>query len=376
MSSKIIGSALLIAGTCIGAVMLVMPLTLLPLGSYGVFGLLFVSAGLMYYSGVLIFNLLQAFPKGTDLAGMATKVFGKWAGILVDLLFTLLLYCLLSMYLTGATSLITESGVWHNLGIGFWALFGLLFLVFGMRVQDLLNRWLMLFLVLSYLVFVGSASNYVTTGNLLGVPFTGFWPSLAVIATAFGYHVIIPSLRDYLGSEIKYYPKALMLGLLLPLVLYLVWCFSLYGLLPYSGKLGLLHLSGVKNSFFHISDYLVQILHNKLIPISLILFMFTSIISSYVGIAISLMQAVSSKCSYHRFIKALIVIAPPALFAVLVPGGFLIALHYAAIIVAVISLILPALMTIKARQCQTFKTKIGVIIILIYGAAVIYSSLL
>ena len=375
MNSKVIGSALLIAGTCIGAVMIVIPITLLPLGSFGVFAMLVISQLLMAYSGILIFEVAATFPKGTDLAAMASAIIGPWAGSLVNMLFSLLLYCLLASYLTGGSALLAESGPWHNWGIGFWAVLGVLFLMLSMRAQDWLNRLFMLLLVVSFIAFVGGASQHLRLVNITSVPFTSFWPSIAVLATAFGYHVIIPSLRDYLDNDIGLYKQTLFLGLSVPLVLYVVWCFSLYGLLPYHGEFGLLHLSQMSNAFIHIQDYLSQLLASRLIPISMFIFMLTSILSSYVGIALSLMQAVSNKFKINVGFRSMVVILPPAVFAILMPGSFLLTLKYAALIVAIISLFLPVVMVVRSQLNLTLARKLSLAIIVLYGFAVIYSAI-
>lgn len=375
MNSKVLGSAMLIAGTCVGAVMLVLPLSLLELGSFGVFFMLLASAGLMYYSGTLVFEVAMQFPRGTDLSGMAAKLLGSWVGVAVNVLFSLLLYCLLALYLTGGAALIAEHGSMHMLGLLIWAALGLIFLVFGMKTQDFLNRVFVFSLIISYLLFVGGASQHVVIKQVVQVPFIKFWPSVAILATAFGYHVIIPSLRDYLGSDVRLYKQALALGLAMPLVLYLIWCFSLYGLLPYNGKFGLLHLSHAANSYLHIEGYLAKLLPSKLIPISLTVFMLTSIVSSYVGIALSLMQAITNKLKLPTLLRAFVVIVPPAMFAIIKPGGFLIALHYAAIIVALISLLLPVAMKAKTTTKLKVFDLIGLLTISCYGLMVIYSSL-
>lgn len=378
MNSKVLGSALLIAGTCVGAVMLILPLQLLELGSFGVFTVLCLTQVLMYYSGLFIFQVALTFPKGTDLAGMAASLFAPWVGRLVNLLFLLLLFCLLALYLTSGSALIAESGPWHAYGILLWAILGIGFLIFGMRAQDWLNRIFMLLLVLSYCLFVGSSAMHVRLDYMVGVPFQNFWPSVAVVATAFGYHVIIPSLRDYLGDDVKYYKQTLRLGLAIPLVLYLVWCFSLYGLMPYSGEIGLLKLSQTSNSYLHIRDYLFAAIANPIISTSVFVFMLTSILSSYIGIAISLFQAISSSYTGPKLLRALIVILPPAIFAIVQPGGFLLALKYAALIVALISLILPVALVLRAAERQSLGRcrLILLAVIAIYGLSVIYSGLL
>lgn len=377
MNSKVIGGSLLIAGTCVGAVTIVLPLSLLPLGSYGVAIALFATLALVYYSGLILFEVTRHFPNGADLSEMASNILGHWVGILVQLLFLLLLYCLLSAYMTGGSALLSDMGVKHDFGIIVWCIMGLLLLISGIKFQDFLNRLLLFILVISYIVFVSVATSFVSVKNMISVPYDSTFSSLPVLATAFGYHVIIPSIRDYVGDNVKDQKTVLLIGLSIPFLLYLFWCYALYGLLPFNGELGLLNLSKMPNSFLYVSDHLKQLHNSNVISLSISGFMFSSIFSSYIGIAISLYQSLTRNiktCFFsNTFSKSILVLLPPALFALFQPGGFLVALKYAAIIISIISLIIPVLMVYKLRCKKGVLKNLGLILIFIYASLLIYT---
>lgn len=380
MNSKVFGSGLLIAGTCIGAVTIVLPLSLLPLGSVGVVAMLTLTALLVYLSAAFVFEVSRSFPRGTDLAAMASSLIAPWAGKAVQFLFCLLLYCLLAAYMAGGAALIAENGSLHNLGIIAWAVLGFILLVVGIRAQDLINRFLICGLLICYAVFLISSAEHVSLAKIAAVPYVSGIKSIAVLSTAFGFHVIIPSLRDYMGDEVIAHKQALIIGLAVPFLLYLVWCLTLYGLLPYKGELGLLKLSHASNSFLHISDYLYKLQPSQIIPVSVFCFMLTSILSSYIGIALSLFQSLGRYCERFKLAlcyRALLVLIPPALFAIIQPNGFVIALQYAAIIIAIISLLLPVVMVYKVRQKsgQSSRMNLTLLLIVLYAFMVVYSGM-
>lgn len=381
MNSKVIGSGLLIAGTCIGAVTIVLPLSLMPLGSIGLLCMLVATACIVYMSGMVIFEIARSFPFGLDLSQMVSKTLGPWSGRLVEVLFYVLLYCLMSAYMTGGSALIAEQGTTHIIGIVIWAFIGQLLLMIGIRAQDFVNRLFVGVLLLCYCVFIVSSLQHINISNMVSVPHVQTISSVAILATAFGFHVIIPSVRDYMGDDSKAHKQSLIIGLAIPFLLYLIWCFALYGLLPFNGAFGLKALSNSKNSFLHITEFLYRLQPSKLIPLSVSGFMLTSILSSYIGIALSLFHALGAYIDkmgikVNDGWRSLIVLVPPAIFAILKPGGFMLALQYAAVIIAIISFIIPSIMLYKIKSGNlTLKVKAMLLTNIIYACFIVISCL-
>ena len=116
MKNKILGSALMIAGTTIGAGMLAMPLTSAGMG-FGMTLVLLVGLWLLLtYTGLLFMEVYQtAKQQDVGVATLAEQYFGMTGRVLATASLLILLYALLAAYITGGGSLV--SGVLpENLG--------------------------------------------------------------------------------------------------------------------------------------------------------------------------------------------------------------------------------------------------------------------
>ena len=103
LKNKTFGSALIIAGTTIGAGMLAMPLTSAGIG-FGYTVLLLVGLwALLVYSGLLFVEVYQTADRLNDgVATLAEKYFGITGRVLATFSLLILLYALSAAYITGA----------------------------------------------------------------------------------------------------------------------------------------------------------------------------------------------------------------------------------------------------------------------------------
>ena len=108
LKNKTFGSALIIAGTTIGAGMLAMPLTSAGIGfGYTVFLLVGLWA-LLVYSGLLFVEVYQTADRLNDgVATLAEKYFGITGRVLATFSLLILLYALSAAYITGGGSLLS-----------------------------------------------------------------------------------------------------------------------------------------------------------------------------------------------------------------------------------------------------------------------------
>ncbi len=108
MKNKILGSALMIAGTTIGAGMLAMPLTSAGIGFGATVLLLFGLWLLLTYTGLLFMEVYQTAKRpDVGVASLAEQYFGMPGRVLTTGSLLILLYALLAAYITGGGSLLS-----------------------------------------------------------------------------------------------------------------------------------------------------------------------------------------------------------------------------------------------------------------------------
>src|SRR3989338_254753 len=107
-NSKIFGSAMIIAGTSIGAGMLAIPATVAAFGFVYASILIIFTWLIMLTTALLLTQLTLAMPRGINLGGMAHATLGKLGRYATWCLYLLLLYSLTAAYITGGGGLISH----------------------------------------------------------------------------------------------------------------------------------------------------------------------------------------------------------------------------------------------------------------------------
>ena len=104
--NKQITSIFLIAGTCIGAGMVALPMTLAKLGVIPSILLMFFIWLFSYYSSLVSVELNLHSERGLSLESLGKKYSGKKIEIFCNILVKLLCYSLLAAYIYGGSSII------------------------------------------------------------------------------------------------------------------------------------------------------------------------------------------------------------------------------------------------------------------------------
>jgi tyrosine-specific transport protein len=178
--------------------------------------------------------------------------------------------------------------------------------------------------------------------------------SFMVMVTSFGYATILPTIRQYLGSDRKLLTKVTIIGSCLPLVIFLIWLVAVQGLLPRDGADGLLAISqsGDTNSLLMAS--ISKVLDIAWLSDLARLFISIYAITSFLGVSISLADFVADGLSKKKVgLDGLLVHAltflPPLVIVLVSPGIFISALTYAGIWCIILLLLLPFLMLYAGR---------------------------
>lgn len=357
--SRLIGGVLLVSGTTIGAGMLALPVATGMAGFVPSAVLLVVYWVYMTYTALLTLEANLWFKKESNLVTLSKDVMGRTGEVISWVFYLYLLYALTTAYIAGSAP------IFHNffqkvfeITLPNWAgplpllfIFGA-FVYLGTRAVDHINRLLMAGLVISYVamfVFITPEIDVslLTTRNWLALQM-----GLSVIATSFGFHIIIPSLTSYLHRDPKALKTCILWGSSIPLVVYLLWELLTLGVIPVE-SISAAYLSGLDGG-----SLLSQSLKNPSIAFFASAFSFFAIITSFMGVSLSLNHFLEDglklkKSPLSRLLTTGLTFIPPLVIAWVDPRAFLAALEYAGAfgVVTLLGLI-PAIMVWMGRYRQ------------------------
>ncbi|NEN76538.1 tyrosine transporter [Pelistega sp. NLN82] len=364
MKNRILGSALIIAGTAIGAGMLAMPLTSAGMGFGATIFLLVVLWGLLTYTGLLFMEVYQTAPRiDAGVASLAEQYFGAIGRIVTTLSLLILLYALLAAYITGGGSLL--AGILPDIHLGgvlitkhiaillFTLILGS-FVIFGIRGVDGLTRLLFLGKIIAFVILLAMMLPHAKVENLLILPTDHYLilSAVPIFFTAFGFHVIMASINTYLQADIRKIRKAVIIGALIPLVAYSLWQLATHSVLSQQTFMAILQKNPSPDGLVQATT---QITESTVLGGIMRIFASLALITSFLGVAMGIFEGVGDllkrfKLPANRKSLAPLTFIPPLIFALFYPEGFAAALAYAGLLFAFYGVILPVGLVWKARQ--------------------------
>ncbi|MEB3702520.1 Tyrosine-specific transport protein [Candidatus Bealeia paramacronuclearis] len=393
MTSKFIGSVFIIAGTAIGAGMLAMPLTAGFIDYPTTLIVLFGFWSAMYYATLINLEANLRIQKGISISEITKIVFGKKSASIVLFSLGALLYALVAAYIAGQTSLIRaalpESFFSSQLLMSgvFTFLFALI-IAAGIHKLDYINRGFLTLKGIFLLGMVFLLTPHIQIENWMSsVPYS--WPQwslmLPVFFTSFGFQVCIPYIVNYCNQDVKILKRAILIGTLLPFLVYALWLGVSKGILPVEGVLSFEALraqGGGIGLFIEMLSTQSGVPNVKIFNMGYSLLAMTT---SFLGVGFALYLLISEKLDSQKKSKKNIAIIlsflPPWLVVQFYPDGFVIALKYAAAFLSVFALLAPAACVWKLRAQQTETSyqapggKYGLILIGIIGFGFLWLGL-
>lgn len=358
--NRTFGAILLIAGCCIGAGMLGLPLVIAAAG-FVPSSLAFIACWIfMASTGLLLLEANLWFEEGIHLMTLAERTLGKAAKVFVTLCFGFLFYCLLVAYLGGGGELIAEF-LTHYFGFELNPFSGSLALVIifgivlykGTAEVDVVNRFLMIGLGLSYAGLVVLGVPHMKFEHLKGCSWECAIPALPAMIISFGYHNLVPSLTTYLKGNAKSLRLAILVGSAIPLVFYLIWDGIIIGMLA-----GHQDLQGAIDSGSMITKLVRETVGSSLVADLMHFFAFFALVTSFLGVSMSFVDFLADGLKIKRthsgsLLLVAMVLLPPCVFAYLYPTIFLTALNYAGAFGAVLLFgVIPVMMVWKGRYIE------------------------
>jgi tyrosine-specific transport protein len=361
MNLKLIGGILLIVGTSIGGGMLALPISATPGGLMSSSLLLLACWAVMTFCAFLILEINLRFPAGSNFISMAQGTLGKAGAWFAWLIYLLLFYCLLAAYSSSGADMLRHT-ISTFLKIDSPAVLNTIvyagvlgfFVYMGVKSVDYLNRLFMVTKFIAFFILVGSIATYIDPLKLGGGQPVLLVASLTIMITAFGYSPIIPSLRTYFNGDVAKLRMAILIGSLIPLLVYIIWNLVILGVVPRDGQHGLLPMLTSGTSTTDLPNALSYHLNNEWITILARIFGAMAIATSFLGVALSTSDFLADGLKMPKVGRGKLMILgatfiPPLAMSIFYPNAFIQGLRYAGICCTILLIIYPALMAWRAR---------------------------
>ncbi|RWX57029.1 amino acid permease [Photobacterium chitinilyticum] len=353
MNLKLLGSALIVAGTALGAGMLAIPMVLAQFGLlWGTLMMLFIWSGTTYAALLLLEASIKA-GGGLGMNTIARKTLGKGGQVVTNGLLYALLVCLLMAYIIGAGDLVKK--MLSGLGIELtmmqcqiaFALIAGIVVSAGTAAVDKLNRALFAIMVVMLGLTLVSLVPTISVDNLLEASSDSkldLIKTSSVLFTSFGFVVVIPSLVTYNeGVTHKQLRNMIIGGSCIPLVCYLLWLYAAMGNLS----------SEQMVTFANVSELIAALgANHSMINVVLSVFTGLALLTSFLGVAMALFDQNADAFKQNRAVTYVLTFIFPLMGALWAADQFLSVLGYAGIILVFLAIFVPMAMTIKVRKQQ------------------------
>ncbi len=387
--SKVLGSTLIIAGTTIGAGMLALPLASAGIGFSTSLMIMIALWAFMAYTALLMIEVHQHAEQDATLHTLAKQFLGTKGKWVASFAMMFLFYALCAAYIAGGGAQFGERiasftgiEVSSTTATLLFTLIVAAIVTVGTATVDKVNRVLFLIKIVAMALVLTFLAPNVTESYLLSMPVEQglVIAAIPVIFTSFGFHGSIPAIVNYLDGHTPSLRKAILIGSAIPLIIYIFWQVVTLGVVNQSTLLENQGLSALIST-------LSTTVHQSNLGQAIGIFADLALLTSFLGVSLGLFEFLGDTIKKRtngnsRLVVGLVTFLPPMGFAMFYPQGFIMALGYAAIALAVLAIFLPIMMAKKARSqaqeshYQVFGGNVGLVAssaigVLIIGAQVL-----
>lgn len=360
---KLISSIFLVTGASIGGGVVILPAVV---GVYGYFSAIGILVAVWFFNTVIALIYLEAncsLPLRTNLISMTKQLMGRhfaWVTWAICLSF---LYTIMCVYISGMTEII--GGFLENNAFVVPSIYVSIFAViavgvpiyFGMTFVSHCNRLIVIGMFLTFFALIFLIMPHINVDTLFNTANHLPIMSLPIVFTSFGFLIIIPSLRNYLEDDIKKIKMAIIIGSLIPLMVYIIWVTVVMGVIPVLGSSSLQMVLDQVEPLKHMTNVLSLHAVNLSISIFTQLFVLFAIVSSFIGISLGLYDFLAdglgiSKNPRGKLKLLVCTFLPPLIIALTQNRLFLTALGFAGLISTILFGLYPIMLTWSARYVR------------------------
>ncbi|MDF2549086.1 MAG: putative tyrosine/tryptophan transport protein [Chlamydiales bacterium] len=356
---SLLGGILLLSGSCIGIGMFALPVLTAQSGFLPTLLLLLLCWGFMLTTALLFLEANLWYKEPLSIISLADKTLGLPGKATAWSTFLFLFYSLLVAYLSKGgdlLSLFLKGNAAAPYGIELLSLTALIATCFGTHFSERLNRLLMFGLFFTYLFLIAQGIPYYTENVTLHRDWSYSLLTIPFIVTSFGFHNMVPTLKNYLGGDYKKLFLTLFIGSLIPLTVYTIWEYHIFKIVPLDTQDG----SPSLLQSFRLGQISTEPLASKIPSLSLQIaayyLSFFAIATSLLAQALSLIDFLGDGLNFstapkkNRLLASLLVFLPPYLISKTYPHVFFIALELVGGVAAMILFaLLPVLMVWRGR---------------------------
>ena len=373
-SLQVVSIGFLIVGNLIGAGILALPINTGLAGFLPSLLGLFVTSAAMYYSAIILSTEAVKRQETTfnypSLYQTYLGTAGKWIAVLANLI---ILYGLLTAYLTGITSIIDNlfhlpvQPVW--LMLGFFTATALISLASIDKIAKYIAV-LVLVKCAAFVVIAGLAGSHVEAQNLSHLNWPLFVCGIPILITAFHFHNIIPAICESLAWNQKVISRTMLIGMVMGFAMNATWLLVGIGVLPLDESPVGLITAFEKNLPATIP--LAEAIGSQVFLLLASFFALVAITTAYLANGMGLIGFMDDLSSHHLdrvnpWLSRALAFGPPLVIALVYPDIFLKAIDFAGGF-GIVTLfgILPAIIAIRKAQTPTQKA-IGLVMLLLFA---------
>lgn len=356
---KQFGAIYLILGTCIAAGLLGLPVVTAQ-HNFIITSLMIVSAWVFMTIGAwCLLQVTLLMPPHANLISMSQKTLGSAIKILTWFIYLFLLYSLICAYLAASGDLLQHllKAMHFDIPRSLATILAVLILgaivTHGIRSVDMVNRILMSTKIIICLLVIITVIPFAHLKNISMHIGNANWNNSAwlVIICAFGYAIILPSIREYLGNNKKVLTRVVMIGSFIPMILYFVWIAVIQGALP---RHDLIAMNNSAHTNSLLMSHIAALTHHNIIKLLSIVFISICSVTGFLGVSLCLIDFLADgtkmiKQGKNKFILAMFAFIPPAVIVIVDPAIFIRALYWAGACCLYILIALPVGMYIALR---------------------------
>ncbi|SPY33815.1 tryptophan permease [Pasteurella canis] len=368
---SLVGGAMIIAGTAIGAGMLANPTATSGVWFIGSILLLAYTWFCMTTSGLMILEANLHYPTGASFDTIVKDLLGNGWNVINGLSVAFVLYILTYAYITSGGG-ITQNlfnqlfsspestiDIGRSSGSLIFCILLASFVWLSTKAVDRFTTVLIAGMIVAFFLSTSDLISSVKTEVLFNQIAQGEQQYLPYILTAlpvclvsFGFHGNVPSLVKYYDRDGKRVMKSIFLGTGIALVIYILWQLAVQGNLPRAEFAPVIEKGG---DIAALLGALSQYIQTDYIGVVLNFFAYMAIASSFLGVSLGLFDYISDLFKLDdslsgRTKATLITFLPPLLLSLQFPYGFVIAIGYAGLAATIWAAIVPALLAKATRQ--------------------------
>lgn len=363
---SLIGGALIIAGTVIGAGMFANPTATSGVWFAGSVVVLLYTWFSMLSSGLMLLEVNTHYPHGASFDTMVKDLLGKSWNIINGIAVAFVLYLLTYAYIFVGGDL-TAQGLGNLLNgqVGLPAGQLIFFTVLAFCVWastylvDRLTSILIGGMVIAFFWATGGLLSEVKLPVLFDSQAqagTQYWiytaSALPVCLASFGFHGNVSSLLKYFNGNARKVARALQLGTLIALTIYIVWQLAIQGNLPRSSFAPVIEAGGQVSVLI---DTLSKYVPTGSMNTILSFFAYMAIATSFLGVTLGLFDYLADLFKWDdstagRTKTAALTFLPPLICCLLFPTGFVTVIGYVGLAATVWTALIPAMLLFKARK--------------------------